>query len=185
MARPTKAAYEAALGILSYLNKTKEYGITYRHGGPRTMEVYCDASFGRDLRPMAGHFIYMAGAPISWQSKSLKVIPQSSCEAEVAAASNACKDLAFLRNCLVDLREPVRLPVVVYTDNKACRDLADKQGVSARTKHFNRWLYYIREMRVDGLIRIGLITTQMQIADCLTKCLPKTAFLNMRQRLLS
>ena len=57
--------------------------------------------------------------------------------------------------------------------------------VSARTKHFNRWLYYIREMRVDGLIRIGLITTQMQIADCLTKCLPKTAFLNMRQRLLS
>ena len=82
------------------------------------------------------------------------------------------------------MSRPAPLPITLYTDNSACRDICDKEGVAGRTRHFDRWLYYCREMRVAGVIRMALIGTKMQIADIFTKALDKTTFQNLRGKLL-
>ena len=63
--------------------------------------------------------------------------------------------------------------------------MVHNDGVSGRTKHFDRWLMHVREMRKRGLIKFNLITTKTMIADIFTKALDKTTFLNIRDKLLN
>ena len=73
---------------------------------------------------MFGFVIYFMGAPISFTSKQLKVVALSSAEAEYAAASYTCREVVFIRNVLVDLGFPIKLPTVICVDNKAAIEIA-------------------------------------------------------------
>ena len=66
-------------------------------------------------------------------------------------------------------------------DNTAAIDVASNLGVTARTKHFARYL----RICVDEL-KIGLlhVRTEIQRGDLFTKCLDKTAFLRHRRTML-
>ena len=76
MQTPSSEAHDAALGILAYLKRTRELGITY--GPDDTMQLYTDSSFGHSPRPMAGHAVIFGGAAVSWAAKALKIHLRSS-----------------------------------------------------------------------------------------------------------
>ena len=73
--------------------------------------------------------------------------------------------------------------LVLGVDNTAAIDVARNLGVTARNKHFNREIHYIRE-QVD-LLKIALcyVQTSLQRADIFTKCLDSTTF-NEHKRIL-
>ena len=98
---PTREAYKRALGVLGYLVHSKNLGITF--GGrlrvplglseppPHFAEssglyTYHDSSFGSKPRPMAGYVIMYCNGPIDWNAGHLKIVPESSHEAESAVA---------------------------------------------------------------------------------------------------
>ena len=85
---------------------------------------------------------------------------------------------------LNDLKSKPTLPIDLHTDNSACHDLVHNEGVTGRTRHFDRWLMHVREMRKRGIIKFILITTSTMVADIFTKALDKTTFLNLRGKLL-
>ena len=187
MADPTIECYEAAIGVLSYLYSTRKLGIVYkREEGPVKLSCYADASYGRSPHPVYGFVVYANGVPIAWASKKMKIVPLSTCEAEVYAQNAATKTLMWIRMLLREfLASAPELPMICYTDNEATKETIEKPGVTARTKHFETWMQYCRERVLALEIIMQWIPTGDMLADIFTKCLDKTTFLKLRDVLLT
>jgi len=98
MQKPRLAHYDAGLSILSYLHHTKHLGLHYNGAIPELLEVYTDASWGRHPRDFCGHAILLGNAVISSSSKRIRLVTQSSQEAEIYAYAYAAKDLRFIQH---------------------------------------------------------------------------------------
>ena len=144
--------------------------------------AFSDASWNVP-RPSYGFCVFLANGPISFASKRLKSA-DSSCEAEYSAASKAARDIAFIRSVCADLGFTLSGRLVVGVDNTAAIDVARNLGVTARNKHFDREIHYIREQCELQRIVMEYVNTNVQTADIFTKCLDKTKFLHHRSRLL-
>ena len=55
----------------------------------------------------------------------------------------------FIRNLLNELGETVELPMQAYTDNDATRLTTINPGTTARTKHYEIWMQYARELYLN------------------------------------
>ena len=127
------------------------------------------------------------GAPISFQAKKLKIVPQSTQEAELAVYAAAARDLKFALQLLGSdglQKNDLNLPVTIYCDNSAAVDMIKKPGATARTRHYERWLLYTREQYLDNVSRPEWIETDEMVGDIFTKPLDKTKFLKFRKAML-
>jgi hypothetical protein len=71
MAAPTVAHWEAALGVVRYLVRTANYGLTFG-GSSETLVGYCDVDYARDLdsrRSTTRYVFLMFGGEVSWSSR--------------------------------------------------------------------------------------------------------------------
>ena len=125
---------------------------------------------------MFGYCVYLFGGLVSFSSKQLKTVAFSSCEAEYAAASFACKEIEFIRNVCADMGLPLAGRLVLAVDNTAAIDIAHDVGVSARTKHFDRAIHYLRDLTQLKRILPTFVDTNRQRADGLTKALDKSKY---------
>ena len=112
-------------------------------------------------------------------------MPLSSCEAETYALNAGCKSLMFIKNLLAELNVTVELPMQTHTDNDAARLTTINPGTTARTKHYEIWMRYCRELYLNLIIEVNWVPTKEQIADLLTKPLDKTTFLSLRALLMT
>ena len=159
---PSPDCYKAALQLLQYLHSTKNKRMYFSGKvqipdgcGTHAKDIeqncgfvaYSDSSWGNKYHyPMFGYGIYLYGGLISYASKQLKTVAFSSCEAEYAAASYACKEIEFVRNVCADMGVILQGRLVLCVDNTAAIDIAHDVGVSARTKHFDRAIHYLRDL---------------------------------------
>ena len=150
---PTHLAYQKALGVLGYLIHTKNLGITFG-GRLRTplglstppphfeescgLYTYHDSSFGSKPRPMAGYVIMYNNGPADWHGGALKIVPESSHEAESAIASRATKGTCFIRQLLLNNGRKVYGPTAMLGDNDALWKTVHHEGHSARVRHYER-----------------------------------------------
>ena len=72
----------------------------------------------------------------------------------------------------VELRDRLVLGV----DNTAAIDIAHDVGVSARTKHFERAIHYLRDLTQLRRVVPAFVNTLQQRADGYTKVLDKSTF---------
>lgn len=194
---PSVSAFEAAQNVLLYLHKTRDMKLRFdrdlivpeelsdhRDKIDRNYGImaYSDASWGV-ARPIYGYCVFMNNGPIAFVSKKLRSA-DSSCEAEYAAANHCAKELTFIRNLMDDLGFPLSGPLLQNVDNTAAIDVAEDIGVSARTKHFERVLHYLREQVASLRINLNFVRTHYQRADIFTKALDKTTYLRLRNWLL-
>ena len=87
----TREWYNRALGVLGYLVKTKNLGLTF--GGKVRIPIgltefpahfeknpglhtYHDSSFGKP-RPMAGFVVMYSNGPVDWGAGHLKIVPDT------------------------------------------------------------------------------------------------------------
>ena len=108
---------------------------------------------------------------ISWSSRKIKVVCDSSTEAEMAAASIGCKDLSFLRKFLKDAHVLITGTVPTVTDNSGAYGYVRNAGVTGRTRHFERWVQYVRKLFRFRSVSVHLAPDKEMMADFLTKCL--------------
>jgi len=184
MSDPTIYCWQAAIALLSYMYNTRTLGLLYKRCGHVRLSLYSDSSYGSVPKPQYGYVIFANGTAISWTSKKEKIVPQSSCEAETYALNAGCKSLVFVKNLLTELYMTVELPMQTHTDNDATRLTTINPGTTARTKHYEIWMRYVRELYLNLIISVHWVPTKEQIADLLTKPLDKTTFLYLRTLLL-
>lgn len=197
MSDPTPECYYAALGVLQYLAHTQHVYLSYSWSGqvnlPPNEEItdvrtqiekscgfhmYTDSSWG-EAYPSYGYGIFLANGCISYLSKQLKLVCESSCEAEYAAVAYASKELRFLVNLMNELGLPIQAPFVTFVDNDAAIKVALDHGVSGRTKHFDLAIHVIRKLCEENLMHLKWIDTFGQLADWFTKILSKDKIRNI------
>ena len=153
MQYPTQQYHDAAIYLMGYMINNASDGITY--GGTlraplgltdlpvgfttaRGLYASADSSWGKKPLPHGGHLVMRMNAAVMWRAKALKVVADSTCEAETAQASQATKDLIYTRAVLTGIKRPVMGPSAVLGDNSPMMDLVTKEGTSQRTRYFER-----------------------------------------------
>ena len=202
MHNPSVECYQAAIELLLYVGNTRHYhlrysgstsapeGVEHAHEIPNNsgFVAYSDASWHKPDHlgyNMYGYLVMVFGGPVAFAAKRLKVVAHSSAEAEYAAASYSCKEIAFVRNVCNELQLRLDGPICLGVDNEAAIKIANNRGVTGRTKHFSDAIHYIRHMIDHLFVRIHYVSTHHQLADGFTKPLSKTLFRSWCARIMS
>ena len=114
----------------------------------------------------------MADGAISWVSRRQPTISLSSTEAEYKAASDNCRQMAWLRTFASELGYDMNFATPLYLDNQGAIFLSVNPVVERRTKHVEVWYHYIREFYEAGHTDIYYVITSDMLADALTKNVP-------------
>ena len=62
--------------------------------------------------------------------------------------------------------------MLLYVDNKGAKDLTHNWTAGGRTRHADVKMYFLREMKEQGLIEVVWIPSDENCADLFTKNLP-------------
>jgi hypothetical protein len=174
---PTITHLNAARRILKYAISTKHYTIKYggnNFNGYR-IDGYADADWGSDLakrKSTTGYIFIMIGGPISWTSRKQITVALSTMEAEYMALSDAAREILAHLNFFFALSINIPRPVL-HTDNAAAESIAKREPDYQRSKHIDIRYHFVRDHYEKGTYSIEHIPGTEQIADILTKSLPR------------
>ena len=75
--------------------------------------------------------------------------------------------------------------VQVYTDNKAAHDLCNRYTTAQNSRHVDRKMFKMRELRGAGVVEVNHIPTDKNPADLFTKVLSRQVFERHRATVLN
>jgi hypothetical protein len=184
LVNPSPAHIKAGKRVLQYLKGTEMYSITL--GGPQyipnwiDIRLYTDSDYAGDrhtYRSTSGYVVFMAGGPVSWQSKRQSVVAQSSTEAEYIAMSELTKEGTWIRYLLkgVQYRGQDLDPLTLSGDNQGALALAENPTFHRGSKHIAVRYHFIRQEVQKGRLQLAYVPTDRMPADGLTKGLKTPA----------
>ena len=97
----------------------------------------------------------------------------SSSEAEYVAVTSAACQAIWLRRLLADFLQIQRGATEVFCDNKATIAMTKNPAFHSRTKHIDIRYHFIRKLVADEEVTLSYCSTDSQVADILTKSLPR------------
>ena len=165
--------------IFKYLRRTKDMFIVYGGEEELVAKCYVDASFDTDTydsKSQSGYVFLMNGVAVSWRSSKQLVVAASSTEAEYVAASEAAQETVWMKEFITELGVvPSALdPMVIYCDNNGAIANAREPRSHKNSKHIKCRFNSIRDYVKDGDIKICKVHTDLNVANPLTKALPRT-----------
>nr|CAD1840601.1 unnamed protein product [Ananas comosus var. bracteatus] len=122
---------------------------------------------------VTGWCMFLGNSLVSWKSKKQDRVSKSSTESEYRAMSAACSEITWLRGLLIELGFPQHDPPPLHADNTSAIQIATNPVYHERTKHIEVDCHYIREVVDTRAISLPHVSTSLQIADVLTKSLPR------------
>jgi hypothetical protein len=175
---PTQLHWEASMQVVRYLHGTWNLGIVYGTSDVG-LQGWTDADFmgdTRDTRSTTGMVFTMFGGAVTWQSRLQPTIARSTCEAEYMAAAAGCQEALWLRKVLRDIGHPPSSPTILYGDNKAALALLHNVDMMpSRVKHIDNRHHACKEQVQLGNVSYSFCSSSLNIADCLTKAVPRAA----------
>ncbi|KAL5603949.1 hypothetical protein FOVSG1_006699 [Fusarium oxysporum f. sp. vasinfectum] len=190
LGNPTNEHQTAVKRIFRYLKGSQNLELVYQ-GELQPLLGYTDSDWAGDLetrRSTSGYVFNLGTGAISWSSKRQRTVALSSCEAEYMGQTAAAKEAVWLRGLLQELLKEYReVPelktTVIFGDNQGAIAMSKNPQFHTRTKHIDIQHHYCREKVNDGTVEFQYIPTGKQVADGLTKALPKERFLLFRKAL--
>eukprot|EP00253_Pinus_taeda_P035352 PITA_35352 len=186
MCEPRKVHWVAAKHILRYLQGTVDYDLNYRQADGVRLAGYTDFDWtgcASDRKSTLGCCFVLGSTVVSWFSQKQKSVALSSAEAEYMAASLASCEAIWLRKMLFSLfGQPLR-PSVIYCDNQSCIKLTENPVFHDRSKHIGIKYHFIGDYVQKGAVKLEYIPTNEQVADILTKALPRGKHVYFRDKM--
>ena len=170
-----------ALGkrVLRYLAGTRDVALVFRPDGA-DFTAYGDASFEAH-RSTTGSVVTYCGCVLAWRSSKQPQVARSTADSEVTALAATVSLAENVRALLESMYIPVQC-MNIGCDNQACIVLSTGEG-SSKTKSLMNRTYYIKELVQLKQVQLFYVSTDMQVADCLTKFLAAVKYGNARQLL--
>ena len=179
---PGEEHVKASEDLFRYLKGTTKLGIKFSKpksfDGKIEIRAFVDSDWAGCVdtrRSTIGFIIQIAGGPVSWKSKTIKTIAQSSCEAEFMGLTEVCRELMWLCNFLEEIGIAFHTPKI-YCDSQSAIYWSEDPIEHSRNKHMEVKYYYVRDCVAQDKVRIFKILTTYQCADLLTKPLGKQIF---------
>ena len=141
-----------------------------------SMHCFVDADHASNKvtrKSQTGILIFINRAPISWYSKRQNTVESSTFGSEFIAMKTAVELLQALRYKLRWFGVPIDGPVNVFGDNESVINSAQKPEVTLSKKHNGIAYHKVREAVAAGTIRVAYVNTTLNLADFLTKPLPR------------
>ncbi|KAG7599495.1 Reverse transcriptase RNA-dependent DNA polymerase [Arabidopsis suecica] len=183
MHSPTTVHWDAVKRVLRYLAGTVDHGLWFSANASLELSAYSDADWGGDkddYSSTGAYIVYLGTHPISWSSKKQKGVSRSSTEAEYRAVTEAASEVKWVLSLLSELH--IRIPTApkVYCDNIGATYLCANPVFHSRMKHLALDYHFVRELIQAGVLRVLHVNSIDQLADGLTKPLPRARFQDLR-----
>ncbi|KAJ4710363.1 Retrovirus-related Pol polyprotein from transposon TNT 1-94 [Melia azedarach] len=124
LSNPGVDHWKAAKWVLWYLQRTKDYMLTYRRLDKLKIMGYTDSDFAGcqdSMKSTSGYVFLLIGGAISWKSAKQSLIASSTMAAEFVACFEASNHGVWLRNFVTGLRivDGIEKPFKFFCDNKS------------------------------------------------------------------
>ena len=128
--------------------------------------------------------VMLGGWPIIWKSQLQTHLSQSTLEAEYTALSSSLRTFLPLQWLIEEIiahtntddLENTTVHSTVFEDNQSTYFLATNQRITSRTKYLLARWHWFWDLYNQGVFKIVKCPTDEQLADYLTKPLPKDTF---------
>ena len=141
-------------------------------GAPLELEAFGDATWG--LHDIYGVLITRNGGAVFHQVKRVAIACSCSQHAEAIPTQKASEIIVCAREIERALGAPPTQATLIGTDNKANFLVARDAGSAARSKHFLRTYFSLRERMTRGEVDLKHVNDVNNPADFLTKWLGKS-----------
>ena len=186
-----KPHYQAAIRILRYLATTSNHALEWTRtdhppGSPLELRAHVDSDWANDQdhrRSRTGYVISINENPISFATALQPKTASSTAVAEYIALASAVKELIHIKQLLQELGFSIALPMNMEEDNTTCIHIATNPTSPRKTRHIDIRYHFLRDYISNGSIRVRYIPSALQLADILTKPLPRPAFIRIRRLL--
>ena len=126
---------------------------------------------------------YLGRNLVSWSSKKQQIVARSSTEAEYRSIAAIAVELRWVCSLISELGIGLPNSPVVYCDNVGATQLSSNPIFHSRMKHVAVDYHFIRDQVQSGLLRVAHVSSADQLADLLTKPLPTSQFLLLRDKI--
>ena len=166
---------------MRYLQGTKDYMLMYRRTDNLEVIGYSDSDHAgcMDSRKSTSGYVFMlAGGAVSWRSAKQTLVATSTMEAKFVSCFEATSHGVWLKSFMSGLRivDSISRPLRLYCDNSAAVFMAKNNKSGSRSKHIDIKYLAIRERVKEKKVVIEHISTELMIADPLTKGMPPKIF---------
>ena len=179
MHRPTTEYWTAVKRVLRYLSGTMSHGVFFPTKTTSALHAFTDADWAgnRDNYTSTGAYIvYLGSHPVAWSSKKQTGVARSSTEAEYRSVATTAAELCWITSLMTELGIPPQHTPAIYCDNMSATYLAANPVFHSRMKHLALDYHFVRQQVQNCTVRVSHVSTHDQLADVLTKSLPRPCF---------
>lgn len=183
VSKPNLQHMRAAKRVLRYLRGTSNF-VLHLSPKPGDLVAYADADWGGDKgdrKSTSGYILQLGNTSVLWKTSKQKLVALSTGEAEFVSASDACRDIIWLRCLLQKLGVDSSKPTVLHEDNQTAIHWG-KEGVR-NAKHVAIRRNFLLDNVRRNIIELTYCPSEEMIADTLTKPLLRFAFERHRDAL--
>uniref|UniRef100_A0A803P4T0 Retrovirus-related Pol polyprotein from transposon TNT 1-94 n=1 Tax=Cannabis sativa TaxID=3483 RepID=A0A803P4T0_CANSA len=173
IANPGKEHWSAGKWILRYLQGSMDVGLVYDNKSKNEVEVngYVDFDYDGSIntrRSITEYAFTVLGGCISWKANLQKVVALSSIEAKYMAATEAIKEVVWLKGFTKELGFKSE-DITVHCENQSALHLMRNSMFHERSKHIDIKLHFIRDIIALKEVNVKKIGTKENPADIMTK----------------
>ena len=183
MSDPSMIHWVAVKRVLRYLKGTRFHGLKFVGNKNDKLVGFSDSDWAGDVathRSTSGYVFQFGQSTISWCSRRQQTVAKSSTEAEYVALGTSAQEVIWLRRLLADMGIGCVAATKIYEDNQGAIDLSHNPKHHSRTKHIDVAHHFSRELIVTKQIDVEYIPTGENVADIMTKALPRVKFEKFR-----
>ncbi|CAL9012342.1 unnamed protein product [Prunus brigantina] len=156
LSKPSREHWNAVKWILRYLRGTSKMNLDSR-------------------KSTSGYLITFSGGAISWQSKLHKCVALSTTEAEFIVATEACKEILWMKRFLQELGQEQH-KYILHCDSQSAIHLSKNPSFHSRSKHIDVRYHWIRDVLESKKLQLEKIHADDNSSDMMTKSLPKDKY---------
>lgn len=179
MEAPHKLHWNAVKRVIKYLKGTMHLGLKFKPNKNACINAFSDSDFAGDTltrKSTTGFLVYLGNSVISWNSQKQSVVALSTTEAEYIAASETVREIVWVRRLISEISFSKELNATLYMDNQSAIKLIKNPVFHKGSKYIDIRYHYIRDKYEQQDFLLEYINTNDQVADLLTKPLPRNRF---------
>ena len=177
---PGRVHWNAVKRLFKYLQGTQDIGLVYNGSlGLTNFYGYCDSDFNKDVdnsKSIGGYMFLLSGAAITWSARQQDSVAQSSTEAEYYACGSAAMEVEALQSLLQEVGYTSDAATIVKCDNESAEALVKDPVFPKKSRHIRSKFHYVWDLAEKQVVKFEHCNTKVNLADCLTKPLPREPF---------